>query len=571
MKHVAHLLSADIRRFRVLLAVWVLIQIVDTVFKGVRPALGLDSRLLVTLDLLAALLYLIQWLGLIVLVPLVVQTHPLVGSDAFWMTRPIPWRSLVASKLVLLGTTFVAVPALCELALMQASRVPPATIPFVTLQTILFHSFWLLLVMALAATTRNLARFALVVGSVLVALVLFINVAIAVLVRSMSQDPKVTVVTARLHEGAIAGAVMVLLLIAAAAVQIAVQYRTRSTRASVTAGAAVASVAILSMFLWPSHERPLPVPEWARQDSALQLVAASRRGEFTPLHPGAYMVRSADWQMGGMRARLRGIEPGWLPGVRLVDGSVQFGDGTTLTTAENGQWALVPFEAMDGAPNLFVMRQVLGVGRVRGGTHAGGPLEAVPAILVREADFQKYSGATGTYRGRFLVDLDHVEIAAVLPLEAGAEFQESRRRIVIDQIVPRAQGASIRLRQFTASTVFDAHPLPHVSFYLRNRGADEAVAGSPHETMGLTAGLGLAFLFGMSGYSPGQDPGFTIASGLIGFHGDVRPGEPVVDISADWLSRAELVIVRTVTSGSVPRTLEISGFEIAPAPPRPPG
>ena len=46
---------------------------------------------------------------MLVLIPAGVQTHPLVGSDAFWMTRPIPPGTRLVSKTVLLGTVIIAV------------------------------------------------------------------------------------------------------------------------------------------------------------------------------------------------------------------------------------------------------------------------------------------------------------------------------------------------------------------------------------------------------------------------------------------------------------------------------
>lgn len=571
MKHLIHLVRADVRRFRLLLAIWMLIQIMDAVFRGVRPALAADPRLATAADLLATVLFLTRWLGLIVIVPLVVQTHPLVGSDAFWMTRPIPWRALFASKVVLLGTTFVAVPAVCELALMLACRVPVAEMPLVTMETILFQSLWLFIVMALSAVTRNLARFALVAGSVLVALVLLINITIAVMIRNMPDGPQLTAVDVRSVATPAGGAAMLLLLIMAAVAQIVVQYRTRSTRASVGTGVAGFAIVVLMVLMWPWEEHPLPVPEWARQDSALRLIADSPKGEFRPLEDGSPWSRSGGWQIGSVRLRLSEVVPGWLAAARLADATVQFVDGKTLVTAGNGHSSPVPIESVEDSPIRVVMRQVLGVGRVREGWPGRPAVEAVPAIVVRQADFKAYLGATGTYRGRFLVDLDHVEVAAALPLEAGAEFQDRRRRIVIDQVVPQAEAAMIRVRQFTTATMFESGSLPRVSFYLRNREKAEAVAGSAHEGVRMSSGLGAPLFFGVSHYATGPGGGFTVTGDFIRFPEAYRTDEQIVDISPDWLSRAELVIVHTVPAGSVTRTLEISGFEIAAAPPpRPP-
>ena len=567
MKHLRHLVNADVRRFSLLLAVWVLIQVMDTVFRSVRPVYATDRGLVTVFELLATILFVIRWLGMIFIVPLVVQTHALVGSDAFWMTRPIPWRALLAAKAVLLGATFVAVPALCELSLMLVFRVPFRETSFVTFQTILLQSFWLSLVMALATMTRNLARFALVSGSVLVALVLLFNIAIAVMIRNMPDRPELTGMSGRAVESAIPAVAMLIFLSLAAVVLVVVQYRTRSTRASVAAGVVSVVVAVLIVVMWPWPHRPLPIPEWASRESALRLVAESQLAEFRPMERGFSWNGSGEWQLGSVRLSLSAVEAGWLPTVKLADGTMQFPDGTTVATAGNGYSSPVPFASGDEAPLRVVTRQVLGVDRVLDGSPNRLEVETMPAMVLAEADFRQRLGTAGVYRGRFQVDLDHVEIAATLPLQAGAEFQERRRRIVIDQVIPEARGASIRVRHFTAVSMFDSDALPGVSFYLRNRATSEAVAGSAHEGMAMSTSLALPLLLGVSSYSSGPGSGFSVTGGFTRFPGGYGTSEQV-DISPEWLSQAELVILRTASAGSVMRTLEVPGLEIIAASPR---
>jgi hypothetical protein len=563
MKHVFHLVRADLRRFRLLLAIWVLVQIVDTVVTGVRPSIDADPRLMSMIDALGAVLFLTRWLGLFLIVPLVVQAHPLVGSDAFWMTRPIPWRALLASKIVLLATTLVAVPALSEVVLMLVYRVPMVEFVLVALQTILFQTLWLLVVMALSATTRTLARFALVVGAVMVGFVLLVSTSFAVMLRSMPDGPELSVVTGRAASGPAGSVVMLLLLIMAAVVPLVVQYCTRSARTSVAAGIVSISVAVLIPMIWPWHEEPFPVPEWARQESAVQMVAESQKGEFRRLE--SPWNRPESWQVGRVRLGLRATEPGWLATVELAEASVGFDDGTTLATAGNGYSSPIRFESMADSSVKVVMRHVLGVGRVwERSQNQVGP--DVDAIAVSEADFRKYSGKSGTYRGRFLVSLDHVEIAATLPLRAGSEFRDRHRRIVLDRIIPHTQAVSLRVRRFTATNMFSSKALPQLSFYLRNRDAAEAVAGSANEVNFMSGGAGLAMLFGVSSYSAESTVGFDVTSDLIRFPEGYGTDVHELDIRPEWLSRAELVIVRTTPAGSIVRTVEIPRFEIAAAP-----
>jgi hypothetical protein len=572
MTHLPHLIRADLRRFRVLLAVWVLVAIAETIFRGVRPVFGGDPRPDMAFELLATVFMAAWWLGMIVIGALVVQTHPLVGSDAFWMTRPIPWQSLLASKIVLLWTTFVAVPAICEVVLMLACNVPAREMLPVALQVLLFQTLWVSLLMAFSSLTRNLARLALVAGSLLVGLILLLNITIAVLMRNMDGGPQMADVSGRAASNPAGFVVMLLATIAAAFALLAVQYRTRSIRTSVAAGVVGVGAAFGAAVFWPSPMRPLPVPDWALRESAVQLTAESPRGEFSPFHEG-YLSRPLEgWQIGSARARLRGIEPGWSGNARLRDASIQFNEGTKVTTAGNGYSATISLAAIDADPLHTVVRELLGVSRLLDMPSVPPREASLPAIIVTHAEYKRHLGARGTYRGTFVVDLDRAVVAATLPLQAGSVFHADRNRLIIDQIVPQAQAAMIRVRRFTSGSLFESGVPPRIALYLRNRHTSEAVVGSSHEG-GRVGSFAMPMLMGVSGFSQPAS-GFSVRSEFIRFpagYGWYGQNEPTIEISPEWLSQAELVIVYTIPAGSVTRTLDITGFEIAPAPARPPG
>ena len=561
MKLLVHLVRADVRRFRLLLAGWVLIEVLNTIFTGVQPVLDPEPRMMTALGLLAMVLFLTRWLGMIVIVVLLVQTHRLVGSDAFWMTRPIPPGALLASKTLLLATTFLVVPALCVGILMAVLRIPLQEIVLVALQTMLVQSLWVALVMALSSLTRDLARFILVAGGLLVSLVLLMSVGIALAMRNINEGPQLHEVTGRSASGPAADVAMLLVLIATAALPVVIQYRTRSTRFSAGAGIAAFALVVLIGMKWPWRGEPLSVPAWASRESSLSLGAASSTGEFRPYDRWSASNHTEFWQSGNAQLRVREVEAGWIATARLASSTAQFADGATLTTAANGRSSSVPFESVDDFPNRVVMRQVLGVGRVSGMSQGPWIAAGVPAIVVSQADFEKYSSASGIYRGRFLLDLDHVEIVAALPLQPGAEYVDPRRRITIDRVILQAQAASIRVRQTIVSTMLHSHALPELSFYLRNRDAGVAIAGPGGGLMAMSMGVSPAMFYGMSSMN-----GFSATGDYLRFH-RYSAQEDTVEITADWLSRAELVIVRTVPSGSVTRTVEIPGFQMRAAPP----
>jgi hypothetical protein len=576
MSHLLHLVRADVRRFRLLFGLWTLVAIAETVLRAVRPALAGDPRLSMMFDLLATVIFATRWLGIVVIVALVVQTHPLVGSDAFWMTRPISWRVLLASKVVLLGTIFVAVPALCELVLMVSCRVPMAEALPVTLQLILFQCLWLFMVMALSSLTRNLARLALVAGSVMIGLILLLNLTIAVMMRRLDDGPQMVEVIPRTESSPIAFVLMLLLIIVAFSTLTAVQYRTRSIRTSVPAGVAGIGVAFAAAFLWPAAGRPVPVPDWAARDSSVQLSAESARGEFTPFESGSRWGRGDGWQVGRARVRVGALEEGWLPTVKLKDAHIGFSDGATVPTSGNGSPPVFMSvnDSIDDGQRSAVQRRVLEVSRLLEGPAFPEYERSTPAIILTEPEFRRRLGSRGTYRGSFVVDLDQLTLAATLPLQAGATYHGRQKRLVLDQIVSQSRAATIRLRHFTSTSMFESAMRPRLLFYLRNRSTSEAVAGSSHGMLGVGTGIGLPMLFGVSGYSSEPDSGFSIMSEVVRFPGAYGryPGAASpIDITPEWLSQAELVVLHLIPAGSVSRTLDVTGFEIAEAPARPPG
>ena len=566
MTLLAHLVRADVRRFGVPLTGWVLLQIADTIFRGARPALATDMRLATMFELLGTVLLATRLLGMIVIVALVVQTHALVGSDGFWMTRPIHWRTLLASKLVLLGTTFVVVPILCDVGLMLASRISVSDIPPIALQTALFQCLWLFLFMALAAVTRNLARLALVAGSLLVGLMLLFNIMIAMMLRSMPDGPQLSLVTPRALPNPAGGVALLILLIAVAIASVAVQYRTRLVRAAILACTVGLGASVLILLTWPWQTRLVPLPAWATTDTALRLESTSPQAEFRPLDEGHPWSSTGAWRMGSLPLEAGEVEDGWLAMARLDTATVSFGDSTTLATAGNNYSSPVRVASTGVAPHDAVVRQVLGVTRLLETTPEFMRGMSTPAIIVTQGDFEKYKGVTGTYRGQFMVDLDRVVVASTLPLQTGAVFQGHRDRMLIDQVSAHGPTASVRLRQFTSSSIFDADERPRMAFYLRNRAAAEAVAGSSLGGMALSRGIGLPLLVG--GLSAESESGFHVTSSTVRFPAGYGADGRMVELSAEWLSQAELVIVHTISGGSVTRTVEVPGFRMIAAPPR---
>jgi hypothetical protein len=358
-----------------------------------------------------------------------------------------------------------------------------------------------------------------------------------------------------------AAVVLMLALSTAALALIIIQYRARSVRVSLTTGVLGIVFAGVLLALWPSQSRPLQVPGWATADTALRLEPESSKAEFTPLDLNVVGSDAGGWQIGSVRLHVGNIEPGWYATAQLADGTLRLADGTTLSTAGNGFSSVLTSGSQRDAPARVASRQALGVDRLWEGS-PDEELRTVPAIVLSDSQFERHVNSAVDYRGSFLVAVDHVKVAARLPLEAGAEFRLPHYRAVIERVVIQARSVAVQLRQFTAATMFDGGTIPQLTYYLRNSERGEAVAGLAQDAIAMS--LGFPFAAGLAvGNAHGN--GFQIGRVLVQFPDSYWRGSPGPDLSAGWLARAELVVLQTIPAGEVRKTISIPSMEIVSA------
>ena len=89
MTLILHLIRWDIRRFQILLPVWLLLVAASAALEGAWPAMAVAMAARQTVGITGNLLAVAEVLFSVVFIALVVQEHPLVGTTAFWMTRPM--------------------------------------------------------------------------------------------------------------------------------------------------------------------------------------------------------------------------------------------------------------------------------------------------------------------------------------------------------------------------------------------------------------------------------------------------------------------------------------------------
>lgn len=556
MKLLAHLVRFDLRRFRWVILLWCLLVAADIVVTGVRPALIGDIFRYENVGMVGGLLWAAIEIGMAVIVPLVVQAHPVVGSDAFWMTRPVPPRTLFAAKVLLLGVLTVLVPAVARLALMLLSRVPLGESLFVALDILIGRGAWLAVLLAGAVVTLNLPRFAVLWGSIFLSLVLIVTVMImgasgdlfAERFAAASGTPVVPP-----NPDPTTGVVWLLCVMIAGFGLGAIQYRTRLRRVSVPAGVGALVLLTMAVSYWPFPLLSVPsaVPAWAMDPSTLQLRSLSATLEMTVEHgmTGGWTVPSS----GRTRLSVSGLQPGWMPRLELLGASLTTDRGTELANRVRGYQSTPEFQGSSDHPFRVVARQVLGVNRVLVSTPPDPELTTLMAVPAKE--IEPLLPAQARYRGDFALHLVHWELVAALPLRPGVEFRDAAYRLALER-VSRGPGErlTVHARESNATSSFDRKPAVTFGFYVRSAAHSSAMAGEasePHQSRAVFS----MFPFFVGGRSAPE--GFSTRGAVITFPVFHNPQEEKFEWEPAWYDDAELVIVRMTDTGAVARTLDL--------------
>jgi hypothetical protein len=570
MRLFRHLFWADVRHFWWLIGGFLLTWAASAAVDGIWPVVASRSIRVEQFGLASALLWYGSILIMVISVPIVMHAHPFVGSDVFWMTRPIPPRTLLSSKAALLTLLVVVFPAVCEAVVMTMNGVARGEMMRVALQTAQWQAFVLAVLMMGAAVTGSLTRFVVLCVGAVLSVVVLISIMLMFATTQVDDDAGGFVVASVTSVGVGSTVefgeaprdidstppfIALLLVIAAGGAAVAVQARTRLRRWSVATAVGGVFVAWLLAGYWPWHflRAPLESPAWAAGDAALRLRADPDSVRF-------FSMAESAWREGRGKVTLAGIERGWEASVRIARATLDLPGGIQVASASVGNSGPVPLEGELRSPQHILLSGVLGVERV---AVQGFPPEAIPQfnlLRLRRAELDRHIGATGQYHADALVDLSRADVAAVLTLEPGAFYQETSFRFVMDRFTIDEQTASLRARIYRASSMFDRRPDSQFTYYLRNRRRSEAVGGFEMPVHSAS----LPFL-GVGG--GGRMSGFRGIASQIRFPDWSRNTTDPVVMTGEWLADAELVIVRVTPAASISRSLEIPGFPLrAPEP-----
>ena len=568
MSLLRHVLSFDLRRYRWLVAGWVTVTLATVTLQAWGPFLQGGRRAIEPVDLAITFGWFAQLLLAGVLLPLLVHTHAATGTTPFWMTRPFPPSTLVRSKLLLLSALFLGIPAICDAAVMVVYRIPITPLLLAIAEASLQRAAVFFVFLSIAVLTPNLARFAVAIGGIVLAVAVLINLWVIVSMSRAKDMFAYAVLTVAdvsplgsPYEPDPTPAVFATIAVIIAGVLIVThQYRTRATRRTIAMaiGGAVIALSIAFAWPWPILKATSEVPRWAQDVSSVRLITGR---DVVQLERGPDLDTPSPWRIGRGHVFVQEVPVGWLAITRLKSAAVTTQSGEVIDSRGIGYPSILA-SGPGGSTSLnSALKALLGVDAVVGprlSPSASLVLIATPQRPTLDRDF------VGSYRGEFAVDLAEMSVAAVIPLKNASTFQSGALRITLVDSRWHDAGVDISYRMSDVRTSGFDRTLPDsYDFYLRSPSRRQATEAQ-HRFRG--SGF-FAPRFEVSGMHLSAASAFYADLREMTFSPNYYGTTVAVNIDRSWMDDAELVIVRTRRAGTIIRMLEVPQLQfIAPKP-----
>lgn len=239
-----HIVKKDLRAFRWPLGLW-LLCIVAKLGVGVilLNSSGEEGTLWFSqMDALAMFLAAGELLSF-VLVAALIQEDLMVGTTAFWMTRPISGARLLRAKLLTIGLAFLVMPVLVTLPWWLGCNYGSGEIAWAAAETVAVHALVVLAALMWSAVTDGLGRFLMWTLVTLAATPLVTAILGYYLMRQGPGAVPEVVATRVL--------VMVALLVIGTLTVLIHQYLTRHTWRSIGILGGTLGLCILTLSFWP--------------------------------------------------------------------------------------------------------------------------------------------------------------------------------------------------------------------------------------------------------------------------------------------------------------------------------
>jgi hypothetical protein len=561
MTQVRHILWKDLRRLRWGIAGWLTLVGTRTLVNtaGANVALG-GFGLQIGIDQVSALLSLISAVLLALLVSQLVHDEPLVGHDAFWMTRPLAPRALMTAKLAFATFFFVLAPLIGHVIFAATFGTSLAnigrTIPVFVLNQVII----VLVLMALAVVTPSTTRYAMAIVGVIAAFAFLVasQVFLALLLtEEFSEDTDVGLPD---PTRAVVGGTLLALT---ALTVIIYQYRRRRLGRALTIAAIGALVLFVVPQRWPWSFAARRWPEVAAAPQDTPAITASLDGG-SPRVSEEFALRRqrAPRKQIALRAIVSGIPSAFNVRAIVAQSRLQLPNGLVVPNQmQNSRGTLSGGGSMMGRESS--VEAALGGMRLitRNATDAVSAEQWPTALRVSEEDFVRYRNEPGRLVASVDLLFNRPVARGVLPLSDGATAVIDGMRVTIARIIRRATGCTVLVRRSYVEPLFSPPQYRDFIYVLRNATRGEAASTDAQQAIS-QGGFNASTFYLPEPHVGGR--GFVLEQYEVQFPPRRGLEGQFVDLNEAWLAGSDLVVLEMVFAGRVSRTVTIDGFRMVP-------
>ena len=550
MNLLIHQFRKDCFRLRLPIALWMLLVLLRAALltPGVAEP-GEDAATQVLYRIFTTLVPLLQNILLLVMVPLLIHEEPLVGTTAFWFTRPIDGWMLFRSKILFIVAVFMLAPLLTEIGVLAVHGATAMQLalagPEILLEDMTFFSY----VVVLAALTLTFARYALLGSSILIGYLL-LGIAASVLDLYV-EIPAFLRGAQSASLGDSQYVASALALIAFAVMILAYQYRTRNARrAWVSVGGAIVVFLVIGHF-WPLDFMPQRHHlGQAEIDTSGVTVAVSTDPRSRRISD-AYRLRSKEEPKKAILGRLEisGLPPGHVAEPTEVNASLKLPDGTVVTHQGH------EYGGFERKWDPDAVQHTLGSARILNPVREN--LTSVTLLSVKDDLFSTYSATRGVYDAEVEFSLKRYDAVGSLQVKPKARYDRGTEHTVITQVLKQTGAATVLLRESEVSLLFagDRHsyetgfnPFSQRTLYIL-RNDKQAEALWPRKDIG--PGFDFVDLF--------QKRLRTVPLALR-YSALTDSGRVLTELGDRWLADAEIVRIEAKEVGRLRKTVRVNDF-----------
>ena len=452
------LFKKDLSCLKIALIVWLLLI-------ACQSALGVGGSKIsaeilefqMFLPVLSILLSFLQGMMVLVMVPLIIQGDSIVGTTAFWFTRPISRKALLTTKATFIATILVAMPLLAEVFVLAANGVMANHIFLAAPEILIEKTAFVMPFFLLSVLTPKFSRYALVGITVFVALVvlkIIIGVVLmivpalsAVLLtpfhnHAFHEKPSLNT-SFKVAQDCYIIFVGLLLIIH----QFTTRYSERTIRWFVVA--CLFLMCLSKLWSWDFLNETADAKLEASITDSLQL-------EFDMNHVTMndrlrYRMQDAREKSITIKAFAKGLPENQFANLRELEHvRVEYPDGSAIKSG------FVWVEKMESSSDEKLMPALQSaLGNIKIVNSLYGKFTPTEVMSLEDGSFDAYKGRAGAYMASATFDVYEYKEVAEVPLTQGAEVAFSSQQVIVYDVLEVAHGILVIVGEKKANLLFD--------------------------------------------------------------------------------------------------------------------